>query len=186
MRRVAGFLLALCTLVTIGASAQQTVAPADAPSREEVMQLLQLLHIRDRMMQMLAGMKEGMRTGAEAGFKQKVPDPTPEQLKTLDAIVDSTFEDFPIDEMVDAMVPIYQRHLNKNDLDAVIAFYSSPPGQKILKEQPAMMAESMRAGQKIMLAKLPELTKRLNDRIEGLIQEQKQKPADNDSKDTGR
>ncbi len=55
------------------------------------------------------------------------------------------------------MIPIYQRHLTKTDLDAVISFYASPVGQKLLKEQPAMMAESMQAGQNIMLSKVGDI-----------------------------
>jgi hypothetical protein len=51
--------------------------------------------------------------------------------------------------MVDAIVPIYQKHLTKADLTAITAFYSSPAGQKILAEMPAIMSESMQAGGEI-------------------------------------
>ena len=43
------------------------------------------------------------------------------------------------------MVPVYQKHLNKSDVDAMSAFYSSPTGRKLLREMPAMTAESMQA-----------------------------------------
>jgi hypothetical protein len=72
------------------------------------------------------------------------------------------------------MVPIYQKHLSQSDLDAIIAFYSSPVGQKLLKEQRAMMAEGMQAGQDIMLRKLPEMQERLKTKVAQLAEEELQ------------
>src|SRR5439155_13694987 len=49
----------------------------------------------------------------------------------------------PFDEMMDAMVPTYQKHFTRGELDALTAFYSSPTGQKILREMPAIMSEAI-------------------------------------------
>ena len=54
-------------------------------------------------------------------------------------------KDFPVDGMLDDMIQFYQKHLNKADVDAMNAFYQSPTGQKMLREMPAMTAESMQA-----------------------------------------
>ena len=135
---------------------------------------MDLMHLRAQMEQLLDGMKKGMKAGAEAGFKQKIPDATPEQLAKLDFITEAVFKDFPIDEIIGAMVPIYQKHLTKSDLEAVIAFYSSPVGQKLLKEQPAMMAEGMQAGQDIMMRKLPDIQERLKTKVAQLAEEELQ------------
>jgi len=79
------------------------------------------------------------------------------------------FSALPMDEMVDAIIPIYQKHLTKADLAAVTAFYSSPAGQKILKELPAIMSESMQAGgaigQKAFAAKGDEFDRQMEDLI---------------------
>lgn len=166
----------VCLLVLAGGPAiAQTSAGPDVPSREDVLRFLDLLQVRARMVQMTDGMKSGMKTGAEAGLKQQLPNATTEQLAKVDALADTVFKDFPIDEMVDAMIPIYQRHLTKADLDSVIAFYSSPAGQRLLKEQPAMMAEAMKAGQDIMLKRIPDLTQRLNSEVAQLAKEEAQK-----------
>jgi hypothetical protein len=125
------------------------------------------------MVQMLEGMKAAQKRGAEEGFKHFIPDATPEQIAKVDAIADQALGDMPIDEMVAAIVPIYQKHLTKSDLEAVIIFYKSPAGQKILKEQPAMMAEGMQAGQDIMLKRLPAILDRLNTQIAKLADEEK-------------
>jgi len=159
---LASLLFALPTI----ASAQQTANP-DVPDRAEVVKFLDLMHARTQMTQVLDGMAKQMKVGARDGFKQRVPDATPEQLAKLDKICDSLFASLPIDDMVDAIVPIYQRHLTKADLAAVTAFYSSPAGQKILKELPAIMSESMQVGgeigQKAFAAKSKELEQQMDD-----------------------
>ena len=166
----------VCVLVLASSFglAQSSVSP-DAPSKEQVLRFLDLLQVRSRMIQVMDGMKSGMKTGAEAGLRQQLPNATPEQLEKADILADTVFKDVPIDEMFDAMIPIYQKHLTKGDLDAVIAFYSSSAGQRLLKEQPSMMAEGMKAGQDIMLKKIPDLTQRLNTQIAALAKEETMK-----------
>jgi hypothetical protein len=54
-------------------------------------------------------------------------------------------KNFPLDEMLSDMIPVYQRHFTKSEIDALTVFYSSPAGQKFLHEMPAVTAETMRA-----------------------------------------
>jgi hypothetical protein len=51
------------------------------------------------------------------------------------------------DDFVNLVIPIYARHYSENDLDGLIAFYSSPLGQKVTREMPAVMSESVVVGQ---------------------------------------
>ena len=46
-----------------------------------------------------------------------------------------------IDSYLDMMVPAYQRHFTKSDVDQIIAFYSSVAGQKFVNEQPTLLQE---------------------------------------------
>jgi hypothetical protein len=163
--------LSLIAILAVAALAQQAVVDT-APSRDDVLRFMDLMQIRARMDQLVEGMKKSMKTGAEAGFRLKIPAATPEQLARLDSVTETVFKDFPVDEIIDAMVPIYQRHLTKSDLEAVIAFYSSPVGQRLLKEQPAMMAEGMQAGQDIMMRKLPDMEERLKTKVAQLAEEE--------------
>jgi len=43
------------------------------------------------------------------------------------------------------VVPVYQKHLSKGDVDDMVVFYSTPTGKKIMREMPAMMTEGMQA-----------------------------------------
>jgi len=162
--------LCLCAslLLASGASLAGQQIP-DSPDRAQVLQFLDLMHARSQMSQVLDGMAKQMRAAAEESFKKKVPGATAEQLAKLDKICDSIFASLSIDEFIDAIVPIYQKHLTKADLAAATAFYSSQAGQKILKELPSIMSESMQAGgeigRKTMAAKSEDLDRQMADLV---------------------
>lgn len=63
----------------------------------------------------------------------------------------------PVDEVIGAIIPIYRAHLTHSDIRAINEFYSTPTGQKLLKDSPAMMAESMQAAQMIIKKHIPEI-----------------------------
>jgi hypothetical protein len=50
-------------------------------------------------------------------------------------------------QIEDLAVPIYVKNLSPGEMSAAIAFYSSPPGQSLVRKLPAIMRESMAAGQ---------------------------------------
>lgn len=50
------------------------------------------------------------------------------------------------DSLVELIVPIYMRHLDRDTIIAAIRFYQSAPGQRLVKTLPAVTAESMEAG----------------------------------------
>jgi hypothetical protein len=171
------FVASMCLAVALSlpSFSQQLPVADTAPSKDEVQRFLDLMQVRARMVQMVDGMREQGKRGAEAALRAKIHNPTPDQLEKATKIGDAIFQDLPIDEMVDAVVPIYQRHLTKADLDAVIGFYSSPTGQKLLKESPAMMSEAMKAGGDIMLKRMPELNQRIETQIAAMVKEERQK-----------
>ncbi len=75
--------------------------------------------------------------------------------------------------MLDDMIPVYQRHLTKQDVDSMLAFYNTPTGQKLLREQPAMMAEGMQATQPRMQKMMSDLM----DKVEQMVSEETKSPA---------
>lgn len=52
-----------------------------------------------------------------------------------------------IDDLVTMLAPVYEKHLTEADLNEVIKFYSSSTGKKLAEKTPAIMQESMAAGQ---------------------------------------
>ncbi len=52
-----------------------------------------------------------------------------------------------IDQLINLILPIYQKHLTEADLLGLIAFYESPLGKKFADKTPLITQESMLAGQ---------------------------------------
>jgi hypothetical protein len=48
--------------------------------------------------------------------------------------MDELIKGMPVDQIMEAMIPAYQKHFTKSDIAAMNAFYASPLGQKVLEE----------------------------------------------------
>lgn len=178
MRKI--LLLCVIALSSVPLLAQQSVAeaaaktraarqelPPDAPTRDQILTLLDLMQARKTMIGAMDNMKQIMRQAAERTFREKVPNPTPKQLEALQGIYDD-IGDMPLDEMMTALISIYQRHLSKTDLEDLIRFYSSPVGQKLLREQPQILQESMQAGAAIQQKRMDEIMIKVRKRAQAL------------------
>jgi len=186
--RCRGLLLLVLLAVAAPVFAQQSVAeaaaqakskveafPADAPTHDQVMTLLDLLQVRKMMATMMDGMKQAMKQGAEQSFRERVPDPTPKQLEALNGMVEDAIGGLPMDEMVEAVVPIYRRHLSKSDVDEMIRFFGGPVGQKLLREQPQMMQEGMQAGVAVQQKRMEQIKIKIRERSQQLIEAEEEK-----------
>jgi uncharacterized protein len=140
-------LLSTCfLLLTICAGAQTTVSIApDAASKEDVQKLFDVMASREQMAQMMQKVFAQMRTLNRDEIKKRHPDITAEQLATMDRQSEELLKNFPLDAMLSDMIPVYQRHFTKTEIDALSTFFSSPAGQKYLHEIPAVTAETMKA-----------------------------------------
>jgi hypothetical protein len=142
--------------------------PADAPTRDQVLTLLDLVEARQTMVDAMENVKLMMQNSAEESFRQKVPNATPKQIKALRGMFEEVTK-APLDEMISAVISIYQRHLTKTDVEELIRFYSSPVGQKLLRQQPQIMRESMQAGAEIQRKRMDEIQARLKERMDELM-----------------
>ncbi len=79
-----------------------------------------------------------------------------------DALADKIMKEFSVSDMLDDMIPVYQKHLTKSDVDEMIKFYSTPTGQKILREMPAMTAEGMQAMQPRLHKQMDQITREID------------------------
>ena len=133
-------------VLSMCAGAQTTVSIApDAPSKEDVQKLFDVMASREQMAQMMQQVFAQARTLNRDEIKKRHPDITADQLASMDRQSEELLKNFPLDAMLSDMIPIYQHHFAKSDIDALIAFYSSPAGQKFLHEMPAVTSETMRA-----------------------------------------
>ena len=97
----------------------------------------------------------------------------------MNKMTDDMLKDFPLEEMLQAMIPVYQKHWTKADVDVMVAFYSTPTGQKIWKELPATMAEVMQAINPIMQKRMGAMMERIQQQVAQMVKDSKTKPGAN-------
>jgi hypothetical protein len=137
----------LCLIFTAATYAQQGASDAPA-TKEDVLRYMDAMHTRDTMVNMLSMVSKKMTAMVHAKVSQD-PSLPPDAEMRIDKMMGDTMKNFPVDDLLNAMVPVYQKHYTKGDIDAFVAFYSSPAGQKMLKELPAITTESMQASMSI-------------------------------------
>lgn len=105
------------------------VAPAKRAEIEKLLQLTGMTKMVDQMKaQMIASIRQS-QPQAPAEFWDKFSE-------KMDAR-----------QLIEKIIPIYDKYYTVDDLKAVNQFYASPAGQKIISTLPNVMQESMRAGQ---------------------------------------
>jgi hypothetical protein len=162
MKRFAFAALA-CLLFASISFAQQSTGDTPA-SKEDIEKYLETMHTRDMMKSTLAAVAKQTHQMAHAQL-EKQPNLPPDFEARMDKMMDDMIKDLPIDELIQAMVPAYQKHLTKGDVDALTAFYSSPTGQKVLKETSAMTADAMQAASGIVQKMMAKMQDRLQSEI---------------------
>lgn len=149
------------------AGAQTTVSIApDAPSKEDVKKLFDVMASREQVEKMMRQVFSQMQSLNRSEIKKRRPDITEAELASFDHESEDVIKNFPLDAMLSDMVPVYQRHFTKSDIDALVTFYSSPAGQKFLHEMPAVTSETMRAVYPRVQAEVEAALKRAEEKAD--------------------
>ena len=133
MRRIGQHVLLLFVLLPLGmafAAKAQDASPvpsAHPATVEQVRRLLSLSHATERVTAALNGQIEIQ--------KKQGPNIFP------DAFWKDVQTEFAKTDWVAIAVPVYQRYFSEEEADAVIAFYSTPIGQKVLDSSQALSQE---------------------------------------------
>lgn len=61
--------------------------------------------------------------------------------------LEAEFQNAAMDDLIEMLVPIYEKHLTIDDLKGIIAFYETPVGKKYAAQTPIITTEAMQAGQ---------------------------------------
>lgn len=172
MRRM--FLTATLGLALVAAGFAQTGADAPA-SKQDVERYFQAVHSHDTMLKMVEAMTAPMhQTTHEQCEKDKDKLPADCEAR-INKMLDGMIKEMPFDEMMQAMVPAYRKHFTKGDMDALIAFYSGPTGQKVLRELPAVMAEGMESMMPLMKKSVETLTERAEREVTRMMEDSPKK-----------
>ncbi|MBF0489984.1 MAG: DUF2059 domain-containing protein [Candidatus Omnitrophica bacterium] len=66
-------------------------------------------------------------------------------------------EGFKIDEVIDRLIPLYDKYFTSEDLKTYIDFYSSEKGQKLISSIGFVMKDSIEVGTAYLKEKFPEI-----------------------------
>lgn len=153
MRRIDRGILLRSLLIAFACCAPLVSSPAaadDAASKEATIR--RLIEVT-RAAEMGAQMRDAMF----AQFKHAFP-------TVPDAMWDELAATLGTEELTELIVPIYEKHFALEDLQALLAFYESPTGRKLLSRMPAVMQESISAGNAWGRRKAEEVLKKLEAR----------------------
>ena len=160
--------------------AQQTVQTAsDAPAtKEDIQKYLDVMHSREMMAKMVDAMSAPMHKMLHEQYlkdKDRLP---PDFEERTAKMMDDSMKSFPWDELLDSMVPVYQKHFTKGDVNALIAFYSTPTGQKLLRDMPAIMQEAMESMMPLLQKQMEAMNARMQQEVAQMMKDYKpaQKP----------
>lgn len=157
-----------------------TVIPADQQATtEQIDKMIEVLRVRKQLETMLGmmprvieqsfeGQVRSMNAKLPAGKRLTAQDQAALQ-KVMSKYMQEALDVYPIDEMIADAVPVYQRHITKSDADAVIAFYSSPAGQRLLDGIPAITQEYMGIVMSHMQTRSKHLTEQMVAEMEQVV-----------------
>ena len=139
------YAMGLALLLYCGASAQNPSASASTPAssstqadkdqagkRAEIRQLIELTGAANISADALRQIISPLR----AGFPQ-VPD----------EFWDTFIKEVRSEELIDLVIPIYDKYYTRAEIHDLTTFYQSPVGQKTIKVLPKLSAEAIDAGQ---------------------------------------
>jgi len=152
-------------------STAPAIPPDQQPTKQQLAKLFELMKIREQtasMTQTLTGMIQQQLQQQEKEMTANQPESanlTPEKQAALDKVMNRFLEKaisiYTVDEMLDDMAGIYQRHFTREDVNAYIAFYSTPAGQHLLQLTPVIVQEYM----PVVMQRVQERSKTLTAEI---------------------
>ena len=174
MQLRAVFMAVVMVLGTVAAAIAQEKkpAPTEPPSREDVLKLMNVLHAREQFEQIIADMSKQMKNSARESYRKQHPQVTEARLQKLDQVFEGMPPAMTIDQLLDDIVPVYQKYLSKQDVAAVTAFYSSDVGQRFFVSLPKIQEEGVAISDDKIAGRVEAYLKRLSDRMEQFSKEE--------------
>ncbi len=166
-------------LATSSAWTQQAASGDPPASKEDIQKLFVALHVRERQQLIVDSSRKQAKAVATDILNKELPEASKEELTQMQGMinemVDDIDRDYPMDAILNDMVPIYQRHLTKSDADELIAFYSSPVGRKVLRELPAITSEAMQVSTSYLQPRMEAAVGKLKEKVERMAEEDRKK-----------
>jgi uncharacterized protein len=169
-------IIAVSCILCVPCVAQQN--PADAPATQaDVEKYLEVMHSHEMMLQMVDAMAKPMQKMMHEEYMKDKDSLPPDFEERMNKAMNDMLREMPWDQILQAMVPAYQKHFTKGDMDALVAFYSTPTGQKVLREMPGLMADSMDTMMPVIRQHVEKVSQRMQDELVAMMKESQKPPA---------
>ncbi|MGC1646777.1 MAG: DUF2059 domain-containing protein [Candidatus Sulfotelmatobacter sp.] len=150
---------------------------ADEPaSKDDVILYLRTMHTHDMIQQVMQIQSQNMQQLFRDQILKDKGSVPPEFDAHFKKAMDDLIKGMPLDQITQAMIPAYQQHFTKSDIEAMNTFYSSPVGQKVLQQLPAVMQEGSKAAMPIVSKYLSEWKDRMEQEMKQLDNPSPKKP----------
>jgi hypothetical protein len=153
------------------AKAAPVIPVEDQPTKEQLAKLFEVMRLKEQMAAMLKQLPVMMQqqvTTQMKSMEENLPGGNQMTAEQKDAIqkltakyMEKALNLYPADEMISDMSSIYQKHLSREDVDSMIAFYVSPAGKHLLELSPVVMKEYM----PMVMSRMQARTKALSDEM---------------------
>lgn len=91
---------------------------------------------------------------------------SPGEQEQLAMLVRGVFmEVFPQNAWEEAMLPVYMKYLNSDDVEDVLTFYKTPVGEKMLRLQATLMREGVSARENLLQERNEEFMRRFAEEL---------------------
>lgn len=143
-------------------TASAPALPADAPSKEQLVRLFDAMEIHKQVQ----GVMNAVAGNVEKMMPSNMGTLTEKQKTDIANLQGELFSKMMSPEFIDSyvvqIIPIYQRHFTKSEVDDLISFYASSAGQKLLHELPAITQESMTVVVPLMQKRVQDVLDEMN------------------------
>jgi hypothetical protein len=165
----------ICLAICIPALGQNS---QDAPATQaDVEKYLEVTHARQMMNQVAEAFAKPMNKMVHEEYLKHKDVLPPDYEARVSKMMHDMLVDMPWEEILNAMLPAYQKHFTKGDMDALTAFYSTPTGQKVLREMPGLMADSMETMMPLIQQHVEKINARLHDEMTAMLNQAKKPSA---------
>jgi uncharacterized protein len=165
-------LLLLVSLLPAGA--QVTSAGEQPATREDVVRLFEKLRLRQQCEAMQQSMISQWKPMLDEIVQKSSSQLTPEQQAKMRAMMDRTMQQatavYPVAEILEDFIPAYQSNLTKSDIEAIVSFYSSPAGQRLLDKTPKITQDGLAAIMPKMRQKMMTVMEQMQRNVADMVQ----------------
>lgn len=147
-------LLALCAFLLAPALAQDT--PLDDARVDRLLEVTQARQMLDDLLPQIEASQRQMVTQLTAG--QELDAARRQRLDEVISRSNASIAQAMAWENVEPIYrDIYRKTFSAEDIDAMIAFYETPAGQRMIEKMPALMQNTMEAMQRLIVPMLQQM-----------------------------